>query len=58
MQNKLEAINDYEEMMQTFYVISLMKAIKGLTYQVQGQIYHSQSLHQAKKRFYSLHQGK
>jgi hypothetical protein len=33
MREKLEALNEYEEMMQTFDVIALMKAIKGLTYQ-------------------------
>jgi hypothetical protein len=57
MQVKFQALNDYEEMMLTFDVIVLMKAINGLKYQFEGQIYHAQSLHQAKKRFYSLHQG-
>jgi hypothetical protein len=35
----------------------LIKAIKGLTYQFDGQKYHSMALHQSKKRFYNLYQG-
>jgi hypothetical protein len=58
MRAKLEALREYAVMMQTFYFIALMKAIKGLPYQFEGQRYHAHSLHQTKKRFYSLHQGK
>jgi hypothetical protein len=52
MRAKLEALNDYEEMVHTFDVIALMKAINVLTYQFEGQRYHPKSLHQEKKGFY------
>jgi hypothetical protein len=56
-----ETLKDYETTKQAFNIIVLIKAINGLTYQTcqpEGQTYHAQSLHRAKKRFYSLRQGK
>jgi hypothetical protein len=58
MRAKLEAFNDYEEMIHAFNVIALTNTNKGSTYQFEGHIYHAQSLHQVEKFFYSLHQGK
>jgi hypothetical protein len=39
-------------------MIKPIKAIKGLTYQFGGQRYHAMSLHQAKKRWYGMYQGR
>jgi hypothetical protein len=50
MLEKLESLNDYKTIKQGFDAIKLIKAIKSLTYQFEGQRYHSQVLHQAKKR--------
>jgi hypothetical protein len=43
---------------QEFDAIKLIKAHKGLTYKLEGQRYHTQALHQAKKRIDLFHQGK
>jgi hypothetical protein len=58
MRAKLEGLDSYEKMKDGFDMIALIKAIKGLTYQFDGQKYHSMALHQAKKRFYNLYQGR
>jgi hypothetical protein len=53
MRAKLEGLDSYEKMKD-----ALIKASKGLTYQFDGQKYHSMALHQANKRFYNLYQGR
>jgi hypothetical protein len=63
MKAKLEGIKDCTAMKNYFDVIMLIKAIKGLSYQFEGQNYHSFShshlpLHQTKKRFYMFFQMK
>jgi hypothetical protein len=58
MRAKLEGLDSYEKMKGGFDTIALIKAIKGLTYQFDGQKYHSMALHQAKNRFYNLYQGR
>jgi hypothetical protein len=35
-----------------------MKAITSLSYQIEGQKYHHEDIHQAKKRFYLFNQNK
>jgi hypothetical protein len=57
MRAKLESLDSYENMKDGFDTIALIKAIKGLIYQFDGQKYHSMALHQAKKRLYNLYQG-
>jgi hypothetical protein len=54
----LEGLINYEDTKRSFNVITLIKAIKGLSYQFDGQTYHYMALHQAKKRFYNLFQGR
>jgi hypothetical protein len=49
MRASLEATKGYSAMKDSFDMIKLIKAIKGLTYQFGGQTYHDMSLHQAKK---------
>jgi hypothetical protein len=58
MRAKLEGLDSYEKMKDGFDMIALIKAVKGLTYQFDSQKYHSMALHQAKKRFYNLYQGR
>jgi hypothetical protein len=58
MRANLEGLDSYEKMKDGFDMIALIKAIKGVTYQFDGQKYHSMALHQAKKRFYILYQGR
>jgi hypothetical protein len=55
---KPEGIKDYKAMNNDFDVITLIKAIKGLTYQFEVQNYHSHALHQAKTRFYMFSRPK
>jgi hypothetical protein len=57
MRASLEATKGYSAMKDSFDMIKLIKAIKGLTYQFGGQRYHVMSLHQAKKRWYGMYQG-
>jgi hypothetical protein len=47
---KLESLTKFKETKSKFDAIKLMKAIKSLSYQFEGQKYHPQALHQAKKR--------
>jgi hypothetical protein len=58
MRASLEATKGYSVMKDSFDVIKLIKAIKELTYQFGGQRYHAMSLHQAKKRWYGMYQGR
>jgi hypothetical protein len=55
---KLESLSDFKKIDGELDVIKLMKAIKGLYYQIEGQKYHPEALHQAMKRFYLFNQGK
>jgi hypothetical protein len=55
---KLESLANYENMKNTFDVIVLIKSIKELTCQFEGQRYHTQALHHARTRLYLLHQAK
>jgi hypothetical protein len=58
MQAKLELLNEYKSIRQGFDAITLIKAIKSLTYQFKDRNDHPQALHQAKRRLYLFHQGK
>jgi hypothetical protein len=58
MRASLEATKGYSAMKDSFDMIKLIKEIKGLTYQCGGQRYHAMSLHQAKKRWYVMYQGR
>jgi hypothetical protein len=54
LKSKLESIRDYDSFNDTLDVAPLIKAIKGLTYQFEGQRYHSQALHKAISCFYKF----
>jgi hypothetical protein len=54
---KLDGLKGYRAIKDSFNLIDLIKAIKGLTYQFEGQRYHAMALRQAKKSCYTLHQG-
>jgi hypothetical protein len=54
----LGSLVDYESFSDTFDVIPLIKAIKGLTYQFERQWCHSQALHKAVRRSYKFYQTK
>jgi hypothetical protein len=58
MQANLEGLKECNVMKDTFIAINLIEESKGLTYKFEGQQYHATALHQAKKRFYVLYQGK
>jgi hypothetical protein len=45
-------------MNQKFDLLELMKSIKGLIYKFDGQRNHAMALHLAKKRWYSIYQGR
>jgi hypothetical protein len=54
----LEGLRNCDSTKQTFDVIELIKAPKGLTYQFECHQYHAHALHQAKKRQYAFYQRK
>jgi hypothetical protein len=56
MVSKLESLDDFKEIERALDVIKLMKAIKGISYQLDGQTYEDDTLHQAMKRFYLFNQ--
>jgi hypothetical protein len=56
MVSKLEYLDDFKEIERALDVITLMKAIKGIAYQFDGQTYEDDALHQAMKRFYLFNQ--
>jgi hypothetical protein len=58
MVSKLESLNDFKEIERALDVIKLMKAIKGVSYQFEGQKYEDEALHQAMKRFYLFNQNR
>ena len=59
MRQKLEATDDYEEMSDGFDSIMLLKTIKDIAYSFQGQNKDlAQALHEAKRRFYLIVQGR
>jgi hypothetical protein len=51
MVSKLESLDDFKEIERALDVIKLMKEIKGVSYQFEGQKYKDEALHQAMKRF-------
>jgi hypothetical protein len=55
---KLESLDEFKEIERDLDVIKLMKAIKGLSYQLEGQKNHPEALHQAMKRFYLFNKNK
>jgi hypothetical protein len=55
---KLESLDDFKEIERGLDVIKLMKEIKGISYQFEGQKYQDEVLHQAMKRFYIFNQNK
>jgi hypothetical protein len=55
---KLESLDDFKEIERGLDVIKLMKAIKGVSYQFEGQKYQDEALHKAMKRFYIFNQNK
>jgi hypothetical protein len=56
MVSKLKYLDDFKEIERALDVIKLMKAIKGISYQFDGQTYEDDALHQAVKRFYLFNQ--
>lgn len=59
MRQKIEATDDYEEMSEGFDSIMLLKTIKDIAYSFQGQNKDlAQALHEAKRRFYLIAQGR
>jgi hypothetical protein len=58
MKSKLESRRNYDSFNGFFKVVPLIKAIKGLTYQFEGQRYHSQALDNATSRFYKFYQSR
>jgi hypothetical protein len=52
MVSKLESLDDFKEIELALDVIKLMKAIKGISYQFDGQTYEDDALRQAMKRSY------
>jgi hypothetical protein len=52
---KLELVAGYDDMKGSFDLISLIKAMKGLVYQFEGQNYHPNAFFLSHKRFYSLY---
>jgi hypothetical protein len=55
---KLESLDDFKEIERVLDVIKLMEAIKGVSYQFEGQKYQDKALHQALKRLYLFNQNK
>jgi hypothetical protein len=55
---KIESLAEFKGIEHDLGVIKLMKAIKGLSYQFEGQKYHPEALHQEMKRFYLFNQNK
>jgi hypothetical protein len=58
MRAKLDALKDWKGIKYSFDLIKLIKAIKGLTYKFEGHNYHAMALHQVKKSFFGLYQGR
>jgi hypothetical protein len=58
MVSKLESLDGFKEIERALDVIKLMKAIKGVSYQFEGQKYEDEALHQAMKRFYLFNQNR
>jgi hypothetical protein len=54
----LKGLKTYEKMNESSNLLGLMKAIKGLIYNFNGQWYHTISLHLEKKRWFALYQGR
>jgi hypothetical protein len=55
---KLESLDDFKEIERGLDIIKLTKAIKGVSYQFEGQKYEDEALRQAMKRFYLFNQNK
>jgi hypothetical protein len=58
MRAKLDALKDWKGSKDSFDLIKLIKAIEGFTYHFEKQNYHVMALHQAKKSFFGLYQGR
>jgi hypothetical protein len=58
MRANINALKDWKGIKESFDLIRLIKAIKGLNYQFEGQKYHAMALHQSKKSFFDLYQGR
>jgi hypothetical protein len=56
--SKLESLDDFKEIERALDVIKLMKAIKGVLYQFEGQKYEDEALHEAMKRFCLFNQNR
>jgi hypothetical protein len=54
----LQSLKGFKAMNQKFDLLELMKSIKGLIYNFDGQRYHPMSLHLATKCWYSMYQGR
>ena len=53
MPQKIEASEGYDEMSSNRDGLALLKTIKNVTFQFQSQKYSTQSIYDAKKRFYA-----
>jgi hypothetical protein len=58
MRANLDALKDWKGLQDSFDLIRLINAIKGLPYQLYCQKYHTLALHQSKKSFFGLYQGR
>jgi hypothetical protein len=58
IRTKLDALKDWKGIKDSFDLIRMIKATKGLAYQFEGQKYYAMALHQAKKSFFCLYQGR
>jgi hypothetical protein len=58
MRQKIASHSDYETIEDVSDAIGLLKTIKSIMFNFQGQIYRPQALHDAKKRFYNLSQDR
>jgi hypothetical protein len=54
----LDSFDDFKEIERDLDAIKLMKAIKGVSYQFEGQKYEDEALYQAMKRFYLFNQNR
>jgi hypothetical protein len=58
MRQKIASHSDYETIEDVSDAIGLLKTIKSIMFNFQGQIYRPQALRDAKRRFYNLFQDR
>ncbi len=58
MHQKIEALDDFKTMSRDGDGMALLRAVKNVSFNFQSQKYTPQALHESKRRFYVLSQGK